>query len=141
MKLKLILAALMFFSLSQVFAQEGELSLADQYTMMCGDLESVLEYAGAQGEKPTKADIAELNESRVPLLKILKTGAKGIQEILDEGSKSDTGPFGAIMACSMLVQIKSQIKESGCTDLATGKRVSDKGGIAACAKLLKGIKK
>ena len=142
MKLKVLLTILVFVGFSQnLFAEENELSVEEQYTMMCGDMPTLKAYAKSMGQRITKKDISELNESRKPILTVLKSGAKGIQALLDEGSATDTGPFGAILACSVIFQVEKQIKENGCTDLTTGKKVMDKGGVAACAKLVKSLEK
>ena len=66
----------------------------------------------------------------------MKNGKAGIQRVLQEGEAQDTGPFGLIIACGLINELKVDIKKKGCTDLATNKAVKDNGGIAACEEVM-----
>jgi len=138
--------ALMFLVLAVSFpaiSQQG--SPAENYLMFCGTRQGLVQFLNSQGQNGnglSESDFAELNSSRVPVLRILKGGAKAIQEILDEGSKSDIGGFGALLACSVITQTQSEIKQKGCVDLVTQKGVRDTGGgISACDVLMKKVQK
>lgn len=109
----------------------------ESYAMFCGSIEDLKELAISKGEKLTKKDIIEISKSREGVLDVLKTGKKGLQKLLDEGSRADTGPFGVIMTCGMIDQLKTEIKTEGCYDLKTNLAVKDNGGIKACSDLLK----
>ncbi|GIL17867.1 MAG: hypothetical protein BroJett040_16180 [Oligoflexia bacterium] len=123
-------------------AEQGAPTPEENYTMFCGTRKQLVDFLVANGQdvsRITDADFVELNQTRKPVLRILQNGQRAIDQILDQGSKSDTGPFGAILACSVIVGVKTQIQQNGCVDLATNKIVRDKGGIAACEELMKRI--
>lgn len=110
---------------------------SQDWIMFCGDQKTFSEHAEREfGGKPSAKELKELNESRKPILKVLAGGNKAIKELLDEGSRSDTGPFGVIMACGMLVNLKHEIAEKGCFSLTSTAPIKDKGGIKACEDLL-----
>jgi hypothetical protein len=116
---------------------------SDEYSLFCGNkaqLEAVMHAQGQTGSL-TKKDIKELSEQRAPLLSVLAKGVQGIREVLDEGNKSDTGGFGALLVCGLATQLKSEIQASGCYDLQTNQPVMDNGGIAACETLLAAVPK
>lgn len=127
----------LILALSQpTFAQENEMDPAETYTLFCGSSKALSAWAKANGQNVTTADLREMSEQRSPLLNVLKNGERAIQDLLTEGSKSDTGPFGAILTCGMIVQLKSEILAKGCYDLKTNKPVRDSGGILACENLM-----
>lgn len=111
------------------------------YTMYCGSKPEIKALAIAEGKTFTDAELDELGESRKPILDILLNGDVAIQSLLDSGSKSDTGPFGAIIACSVIDSIKNKILKNGCRDWKTNKIIKNISGIAACDDFLKRIKK
>lgn len=117
-------------------AQENEMDPAESYTLFCGSSKALTIWAKANGQKLTSDDISEMVSQRAPILDVLKNGERGIQRLLAEGSKTDTGPFGAILTCGMIVQLKSEILAKGCYDLSTNKPVRDNGGILACENLM-----
>lgn len=145
MKVLTILSALVFaLSLhsSQSMAQDSgpeEVTPENSYTMFCGSLEELKTMAKAKGEKITAKDLEELNSSRADILTVLAQGKSAIERILAEGSKSDTGSFGAILTCGMIVEMKSDIVAKGCVDLKTNKSVKDNGGIAACESMMNSL--
>ncbi len=122
-----------------VFLLFSQLALAvnpsEDWTIFCGDKKTLMDHFGA-GEVPTAQELEEINQSRLPILKILTGGKKAIAELLEEGSRSDTGAFGVIIACGVIENIKLEIKEKGCFSLTTNKPVKDKGGIKACEEVL-----
>lgn len=109
---------------------------SEEWIVFCGDKQSLLAHFGASGQKPTAAELKEANASRLPILKILAEGKKGIAAVLEEGNRSDTGGFGVVIACGMIDQIKHEIKEKGCYSLTSKTPVKDKGGIKACEEVL-----
>lgn len=113
----------------------------ETYAMFCGSRADLKEFAQSKGQKITNKDILELSQSRAPLLNVLKKGKQGIKELLDEGNASDTGPFGVIIACGMIDQLKQEILAEGCYDLKTNKAVRDQGGIEACAEVMASLPK
>lgn len=140
----LSLATLAFLIASALPAQaqeESEMDPAETYAMFCGSRAELTAWAKSKGQKITKSDFLELSEQRSPILNVLKNGKRAIKQILDEGDKSDTGPFGAILTCGMLVQIKDQVLQKGCYDLSTNKPVRDAGGIKACEDLMSRLPK
>jgi|GEM_PF-1891016 hypothetical protein len=144
MKKSLLILVVSFVSVSMnAFAQSYSDSLdeaaASFYTINCGTLKDLLAMDGMpklpNGEI-SDSDLAELVEIRAPILNVLLKGAPAIKELLDLGDKQDTGPFGAIMACSQVAMMEPMIKKNGCViDLKTEKRVYDGPGFTACAKL------
>lgn len=142
MKKSILLAT--FISLSTLsfsaFAQDSE-NPAESFAMFCGSRAELTQLAKAQGQKITKADLAELNQSRRPILNILVNGNEAIQQLLDEGSKANTGAFGVVMACGMIDQLKNEISQKGCVDLETNKAVMNVSGIQACEAVMKKLNK
>ncbi len=108
---------------------------SEDWISFCGDKKTFIDHFGP-GEVPTAQELAELNESRLPILKVLTGGKKAIAELLEEGNRSDTGAFGVIIACGVIDKIKLEIKEKGCFSLTSKKPVKDKGGIKACEEVL-----
>lgn len=108
----------------------------ENYIMFCGNKAALSKLAQEQGMEMTAEDLKEISESRGPVLEILKNGKAGIQRVLQEGEAQDTGPFGLIIACGLINELKVDIKKKGCTDLATNKAVKDNGGIAACEEVM-----
>lgn len=108
----------------------------ETYAMFCGTKADLKEFASAKGQVLTNKDILEVNESRAPILKVLKTGNKGVQELIKEGSANSTGIFGVLITCGMITQLKKEITTEGCYDLKTNKAVKDNGGIKACSDLM-----
>lgn len=120
--------------LGSLFAKAGELS--KEYIMFCGSKSALVELAKQEGQKVTKKDLVELAQSRSPILNVLQKGAAGIQELLDEGSKNDTGAFGVMAVCTVINDHKDEIKANGCIDLNDNSVVEDNGGIDSCAKVM-----
>lgn len=118
----------------------SSIALADEtektYVMFCGNKAALEKMAAEEGFTITKEDLLEMNETRAPILDILKNGAEGIERQLELGNSQDTGAFGVIISCGMIDQVKDLIKKKGCFDLKTNKVVKDKGGIAACAEIM-----
>jgi hypothetical protein len=133
---KLTLAVLLFGG-SNTFALDDDQSPQETYTLFCGSAKALSQIAEGEGRILSKAEVADLAKSRVPVLTILEKGAAGIQELLKQGSASETGGFGALLACGVITQVKAIIIAKGCTDLSTGKVVKDHGGIAACEAINK----
>lgn len=116
---------------------------SDDYVIFCGNKQQIEDVMHAQGQKGslTKKDIKEISEQRAPLLSVLAKGAQGIRKVLDEGSKADTGGFGALLVCGLATQLKTEIQTLGCYDFQTNQPVMDNGGIAACESLLAAVPK
>lgn len=129
--MKLLILSLLFLTNLSHAALPSE-----DWIMFCGDKKTLLEHFGAAGETPTTAELKEANESRKPILKVLAEGKKGIAALLEEGNRTDTGPFGVLLACGVIDKIKHEIKEKGCYSLTSKTPVKDKGGIKACAEVL-----
>jgi hypothetical protein len=138
---KLLLSVSMLVNLTS-FAQAADPTDADKYTMFCGSRTQLIEYFKNQGEdisKITDKDFVELNQSRLPFLKIVELGQKGIEDLLEEGSNTDTGPFGAIIACGMLLEIKTEVLKNGCHNLETNKSVFSSDNLVACQDFMKKV--
>lgn len=122
---------LLLFTFSHAYA----VNPSQDWILFCGDQATFLDHMGP-GIKPSTKDLREVDKSRGPILKVLTEGKKGLAELLKEGNRSDTGPFGAILACGVIEKIKYEIKDKGCYLLLSNKRVSDQGGIKACEEFL-----
>src|SRR5207253_7246510 len=103
---------------------------SDDYQMFCGSAKSIEDVMHAQGHsgKLTKKDIAELQQSRQPMLDVLANGPQGIAKIIADGDKSDIGGFGVIMVCGVLTSIKAEVQANGCVDMVHNKVVMDTAG-------------
>jgi hypothetical protein len=142
---KLILVLGFSLLTSASFAQsqadvEGMSDAESLWLAQCGSAEELKVLTG--GKPLSKADKKELNEMRAPVQKVLNNGEAGIKEVLEEGSKQDTGAFGAIMVCSLLNSMKPLIAQKGCVpNLSSNQKVYDGPGFAACEKLMANLPK
>lgn len=105
--------------------------------MFCGSLAQIKQSFG----NPSKAELAELIQSRRGMTNILKNGKKAMQELLDKGSKNDIGAFPLIGTCGMIVNLKEEIRQGQCIDLETNKPLTDNGAVAACEQVFKSLEK
>lgn len=122
------------------FAGTAQASSSDDYVMFCGNRQQVLALMQSRGvdtSQNTEANLKDLNNSRKPLLRILAKGESEIRSLLNQQSRSNEGVFRAMMNCKVILDIKSEIRQNGCLDLGTGKRIRDNGGIAACEDFVK----
>ena len=138
---KLILTAIILassFSYSQE-ALKKEMSEEEKtYAMMCGNIAQAAAAADHSASDISADDVKELISTRQPVLSILRQGKIGIDAIIKDGDKNDTGGFGLILACGLVEQMASQIAEKGCIDISTNEVVKDTaGGIAICKELNK----
>jgi hypothetical protein len=143
MKMKSIILAAVISALGFSSAQANEPTAAENYAMFCGSRNELISFLKSQGQDTdaiTEAELLDLNQGRMAMIRILKNGNSAIQELIAEGSKADTGAFGAIMACGVLVELKNDVLKKGCYDLSTNKPVKNKNGIEACEVLLAKIK-
>lgn len=122
------------------FAQDSE-NPAENFAMFCGTRAELIQLAKARGQEIAKADFAEINQWRRPILNILANGNEAIQQLLDEGSKANTGAFGVVMACGVIDQFKNDISQKGCMDLETNKAVMNVSGFQACEAVMKKLNK
>lgn len=129
---KLITIAVLLLSVKAMALTEQQ----ETYAMFCGSRVDLTEFAISKGERITAKDIKELSETRAPVLDVLANGNEGLSRMLDEGNRTDTGAFGAIAACGIIVQLEKEIKKAGCYNLKTNKAVVDNGGIKACKALM-----
>jgi hypothetical protein len=135
----MLVALLAFVGVVTAQATENSagLNAAETYNMFCGDRAAIEAFARSQGATSvSETEFAELNEQRQVILKVLQKGAAGLQELLNEGSRSDTGPFGVLLACGVLDSIKAEVQSKGCYDLVSHQAVKDQGGLAACADVM-----
>jgi hypothetical protein len=137
--MKFALTLLLLISSLSTFAKQTNEEL---FMTFCGSRSELSEYARKEGQQViTKGMIAQLIEQRAPVLEILRSGDEGIDRLLEKGSADDIGPFGALMACGIIDQNKTQIKARGCIDLKTNKLIRDNGGIDACSRMIKAVMK
>ncbi|AZZ35937.1 hypothetical protein CIK05_03725 [Bdellovibrio sp. qaytius] len=140
---KLVLAGVLMCG-SIAFAQDDEVitdaEIQENYAIQCGTLEEMGQVVGQDISTASDADKKELQDIRQVNFDVLVGGQKAIQKLLDEGSKSDTGGFGAVIACTMVDQMSSRISEKGCLNIATGETTKGEAGIAACKAVLESIK-
>ncbi len=136
-KLTAVMVLALTCTRSHATQNSAEPQAAETYSMFCGDRAAIESFARSQGASSvSEAEFAELNDQRQVILKVLSKGAVGLQELLDEGSRSNTGVFGVILACGLLDSIKTEVQNQGCYDLVTNQPVMDQGGIAACADVM-----
>lgn len=118
-------------------AQEIE----DLYIFQCGSIDETIKLINGNSKDLTDSDINEIIEMRKINLSIIREGKPAIIKLLDEGSKNNTGNFGALLACGVVVQISEKVKERGCLDLKTNEVVKDGAGLSLCEEMLSLIKK
>lgn len=132
------------------FAGESKLSLqnglAEQeieefYIFQCGTLEEMTKILKVEVRDLSDADIEEVIKSRKINLSIIREGMPAIKKLIAEGSKNDTGGFGALLACGVVNNISEKVKERGCLDLETNDVVSEGPGFAICKEMLSKVKK
>ena len=149
---KYFLSLIVILATSTVFAQqaEGEDKLSPEeiqktYDFQCGSVADVIRSVKAENpdmkDELSADELKELIQTRSVMLDVLKNGAPAVQKMLEQGSKSDTGPFGALIACSMIDVLSEKISSEGCLDLSTGERISGGPGIDVCKEMVKKLKK
>jgi hypothetical protein len=129
---RLLLAILLSGIFSQAaHAEQGPESI---YPFYCGTKEEVLAASG--GGTASEEEWNELIEQRSVVLQTLLTPKESLKKMYEEGSKNDTGPFGVLMACGIIVQLNPRLAEKGCVDLKTNQVVRDQGAVALCQDLI-----
>ena len=110
---------------------------AEAYVIFCGTKNDLKTFLASKGEKMTAKDVAEAIQTRAAVLNVLKTGKKGIQDLLAQGERSEAGPLGVLMTCGIIDQIKNEIQNRGCSDLKNNQVVRNSGGLPACDEIMK----
>lgn len=109
----------------------------DAKLLFCGSLAQIKQAFG----NPTKAELAELVQSRKGMTNVLKNGKKAMKDLLDSGSKNDIGAFPLLGTCGMIVNLKAEIRQGKCFDLETNTPLADKGAVGACEQVLESLEK
>lgn len=117
-------------------AQEIE----ELFIFQCGSLEEMTNILKLKTNDLSDAEKAEVINSRKINLSIIREGAPAVKLLLKQGSKQDTGGFGAILACGLVSQISEKVRERGCVDLETNEVIKDGPGIEICNEMIKKVK-
>ena len=138
---KIIFSLFILTATASAFAQEmSDKEKQEIFAMQCGSVEDIAKAMGTTADQFTDKDKKEISEIRSATLAIVKDGSAGIKKLLEDGSKSDTGVFGAVLACGLVDQISDMIKEKGCLDLETNQVIKASSEIDNCSELVKKLK-
>ncbi len=66
---------------------------------------------GPQAEQLQEPKIKEIRDQ---VVRFLANPAQTAQELLDQGSKDDIGPFGLLAACAMVIGLEDTLTAKGC---------------------------
>lgn len=116
-------------------SQESELTekeMEEFYISQCRSVDEMAKILNEDVKDITESDMIILIESRKMNISIIREGAPAIKRVIEDGSRSDTGPFGAMLACGVVNYIEAKVKERGCLDLETNEVIMDGPGFAAC---------
>ncbi len=144
MKFKLVLAIFIsVFVTAQSSLAKSELSAEEKlYGLYCGDISDLkAALLVPDNQNIPRKTVKQVIESRKPIQSILKTGKKGVNELLKAGVKNEVGNNWAVGSCAVVIQIQDLIKAKSCVDLQSKEIFADNGGIAACDKYLQTVDK
>ena len=66
---------------------------------------------GPQAEQLKEPEIKEMRDQ---VVRFLTNPAKTAQELLEEGNRTDVGPFGLLAACAMVMGLEDTLLAKGC---------------------------
>ncbi len=92
---------------------------------------------GPQAEQLKEPEIKQMRDQ---VVRFLANPAKTAQELLEQGSKDDIGPFGLLAACAMVIGLEDTLTAKGCI-ADDGTKLDAAPALELCKSLLTQIAK